>query len=422
MKFIAILIILIFGFLQETRSEADPETKKKPEIKKIKIWEGEVLGVYKDKGKVRINIYPGNYFHGKNSEEIKKGILEKKEFELRQKGTGKRIGTFFAYKVETEEIPGIQKNLQLILRGNFKVLPGHRALLSTDTYIASYMLEESYIEPLHYFNDRITGIQKSIIHPKDKKEMLLIEGGNDKGYFLHGQGVDPSMDNFNPNFASPTLSTLLDLPSFYMDKYEVTNREYSQFLKETNMQPPPNWIKGNFPAGKENHPVDNISFREAENYAKWSGKRLPTEFEWEKAARGPGVQIEVNRDESYSIEEVSIRYPFADQFDSQLCNTRETGLGGTISVFELASKGASPYGLIGMCGNVAEWTSSWFNAYEGHYIANYAFGKQYKVIRGGSYADSKKESTVYHRSYGGIPNLTKDRKAGFRLVVDAKPK
>lgn len=100
------------------------------------------------------------------------------------------------------------------------------------------------------------------------------------------------------------------------------------------------------------------------------------------------------------------------------CNTSESKIKDTISVYELSTKGASSYGVIGMCGNAAEWTSSWYLPYHGHEISNPSFGKIFKVIRGGSFFEEKKKASSYYRNFGGKPNLISDRRAGFRLVKD----
>jgi formylglycine-generating enzyme required for sulfatase activity len=105
----------------------------------------------------------------------------------------------------------------------------------------------------------------------------------------------------------------------------------------------------------------------------------------------------------------------------KLCNTNESGIRDTVSVYKLPSTSASPYGIIGMCGNVAEWTNSWYSAYPLQPFVLKGYGKVYKVIRGGSYLDDSRNAKSFHRSYGGNPNLREDKKAGFRLVVDYRP-
>ncbi len=413
-----ILLSLLLLIWQTEFYFAESSNKKdKSDLNRIVLWEGEISGIYKDKGAIRALISHNPEWVGANFEEIKSNILKKRKFELRQKVTNKKIGYFVVNHVELEK--EIQKNkrtdFQVMINGNFELSKkSYSGFVSNDFVISMARYEESYLDPSAFFKDNITSPSKTYIHPIDKKEMVFIPAG----VFIHGQGSDGEFDNYNPAFQSPDDTNLMEIASFYIDKYEVTNAEYERYLRDTFAKPPVYWINGKIPQGKEDHPVTSISYREAEQYASWAGKRLPTEFEWEKAARGQGLTRTLKRDESYTIELHTIKYPFGNKFDSLLCNIKESKVGDTVSVYELATKGASPYGVIGMCGNAAEWTSSWYTAYEGHFLKNPAFGKQYKVIRGGSFFDDKKSSTVFFRSYGGNPNLAEDRRAGLRLVKD----
>ena len=107
---------------------------------------------------------------------------------------------------------------------------------------------------------------------------------------------------------------------------------------------PYNWDRQarTFPPDKADHPVVLVSWHDAQAYAEWAGKRLPTEEEWEKAARGTDGR----------------EYPWGNEFDKERCNTRESGIGGTTSVGQFSPQGDSPYGCVDMVGNVWEWTAS----------------------------------------------------------------
>lgn len=388
--------------------------------KKRKKWSAEISGFYYDKNEIKVQIYRNEKNVDAIFSKIKSEILSKEKLPILQKDTDSIIGEMRVEEVHLEDFHNHKKVLELevLIRGKiFLEQPYWKKLVGKDAYIAYYALEDAYTEPLRFFPETKTGPKKMIIHPVDRKEMLFVE----MGPVLHGQGTDATKDDFNPYFYKPALKYVKDLPSFYMDKYEVTNKEYNRFLMETGTKAPKHWIRGKYEKGKEHHPVINLAYTEVQAYATWSGKRIPTEFEWEKAARGAGVRIFQNRDETLRFETDTISYPFGTEFDSILCNTKESQIGDTVSIFDLAESGKSPYGMMGMCGNASEWTSSSYELYEGHFLNSYSFGKKFKVIRGGSFASSRKEATVSFRSYGGIPNLREDAKAGFRLVIDYKP-
>ncbi|GBF51278.1 hypothetical protein LPTSP4_28100 [Leptospira ryugenii] len=394
--------------------EESPFSKTK---KKVQNWKGEITAVYKNRLWIKIKIIRNKKLSQLSLDEWKERLKEKKEYIVYQKDTKLPIGTFVVRDTIFQEtsIPKTKGYFDVIFEGDFRSDPNSKIKsITTDSYIEDTREEDFYVEPDQFYKGRYTKPRESILHPKDKKEMVFVP----RGLMIFGQGNDASQDNFNPSFLGPKESNLKEIPSFYIDKYEVTNSEYEYFLLQTNTKPPKHWIGGRFPVGEEDHPVIHLTYREVEAYAKWVGKRLPTEFEWEKAARGTSLTKVTRRDETIEFKINFTRYPFGDEYDSLLCNTRESNINKTVSVYELSKEGASPYGVLGMCGNAAEWTSSWYEVYPGHEIKGFAFGKLYKVIRGGSYSESAKSAMSHHRSYGGIPNLSEDRKAGFRLVMD----
>ncbi len=114
-----------------------------------------------------------------------------------------------------------------------------------------------------------------------------------EGYFLMGTdefdeaGHALSLGLDKPWYADESPQRRIDLPGFYIDKYEVTNRQYYIFIQATDHKPPRSWRVPKYPAGWERLPVTDVTIFDATAYAEWAGKRLPTEQEWEKAARGP---------------------------------------------------------------------------------------------------------------------------------------
>ncbi len=135
---------------------------------------------------------------------------------------------------------------------------------------------------------------------------------------------------------------VIELPAFYIDQLEVTNIEYKRFLDATKWPAPPSWKEGRYPDNFDFLPVTDVSWWDATAYARWAGKRLPTEAEWEKAARGS----------------TGFRFPWGSEFASDRANN-DIGL---LPVGSLPL-GASPYGALDMAGNAAEWTASVYAPY-----------------------------------------------------------
>ncbi|GAI34779.1 unnamed protein product, partial [marine sediment metagenome] len=127
------------------------------------------------------------------------------------------------------------------------------------------------------------------------------------------------------------------LPGYFIGRCEVTNREYNRFVQTTRTGPPRSWPYGRLHPLIADHPVTEVTFADAKGYAAYVGGCLPTEFEWEKAARGVDGRS----------------FPWGAKFDRDRANTQESGFGGPIPVGSLANAG--PYGALDMCGNVFEW-------------------------------------------------------------------
>jgi formylglycine-generating enzyme required for sulfatase activity len=186
---------------------------------------------------------------------------------------------------------------------------------------------------------------------------------------------------------------------FYMDTHEVTNAQYARFVKATRHRAPYHWPDGRVPDGKDDFPVVNVSWEDAAAYAKWAGKRLPTEAEWERACRGLAEGAKFWWGEAKASKEVA-RF-------------------GTVDGPQAVGKcKANAFGLYDMAGNVWEWTADWYD--RGYYAkaparnpAGPATGR-YRVIRGGSWSDVEKYLTCAYRSWARpaerSPNI------GFRCV------
>jgi formylglycine-generating enzyme required for sulfatase activity len=171
---------------------------------------------------------------------------------------------------------------------------------------------------------------------------------------------------------------------FYLDKHETTTAEYAKFVKATRRKPPYNWGRSEPPAGNEAHPVSGVSWYDAEAYCKWAGKRLPTEAEWERAARGLAE---------------GAKYPWGERNPTKKDARYDTVEGpGPVGQFPPNS-----FGLYDIAGNVWEWCSDWYaREYYASAPDNNPEGPaegQYKVIRGGSWADVAKYLTSAYRSW-----------------------
>lgn len=187
--------------------------------------------------------------------------------------------------------------------------------------------------------------------------------------------------------------------AFFIDKYEVSCEEYMKFdpdyrfpLAKRNHPSDPDFL---FPPGYENFPVI-VTWEQANAYARWAGKRLPTEKEWEKAARGTDGRM----------------FPWGNTYDD------------TYVVWDLSfprgsaiAKPESPYGCVDMAGSVWEWTADWYQPYPGNPLPMEQYGEKYKVMRGGSnFNDCALVRTT--QRYYVPPNSTGRYSVGFRCVKD----
>ncbi len=233
---------------------------------------------------------------------------------------------------------------------------------------------ETAATPVTVRRDRFKGI------------MLLVPAGD----FIFGNSTDP---------LSPNEKQTVNLPAFYIDRTEVSNASYKIFCDETGHKPPAGADLTTHP----DFPVSNVSFEDAEAYANWMGKRLPSEKEWEKAARGPKGRLYPWGDEPW-IDPPTTLQPVLSNPDRE-----------------------SPYGVYNMAGNVAEWTTSHFPDGPAEIndlkraLGTDKFSRDWKVVKGGYFgetADLKQQGRCYMRR--GYPKDVPSPKIGFRCVQDAQ--
>lgn len=233
---------------------------------------------------------------------------------------------------------------------------------------------------------------------KEPGPMVLIPAGE----FI--MGTDTRLPDEGPQHK-------VKLPAFYIDKYEVTNLQYEQFTKATERRSPIHFKNRTYPAGRVDHPVINVSWEDAHDYCAWAGKRLPTDQEWEKAARGTDGRA----------------FPWGNEFDPHKANVpgrwKELNTFGDTTPVGAFEAGKSPYGVYDMSGNVWEWTDSWYQPYPGNKVQSENYGERYKTLKGGSWFDCSfyqcgVSAPVFNRAF--FATRTKNDSFGFRCAKDAK--
>ncbi len=214
---------------------------------------------------------------------------------------------------------------------------------------------------------------------------------------------------------------IVQLPAYLIDKYPVTNAQYARYIITAGAKAPLNWKNGEIPRGEALRPATMVSWYNARDYCQWAGKRLLTEAEWEKAARGENGRL----------------WPWGNTMDSQRLNTYYKV--GSTSDVTAYPEGASIYGVMDLAGNVSEWVADDFVPYPGTgaddevFVAKVPVAKtaedrrmkvvefvavaaRYKVLRGGSWKSDPFSTSTYHRNYSW-PQYASDF-FGFRCGAD----
>ncbi|MCP4152931.1 MAG: formylglycine-generating enzyme family protein [bacterium] len=244
------------------------------------------------------------------------------------------------------------------------------------------------------------GGQETVKPTVKEVEMVLISGGE----FMMGRERKPQKDPAKKVYIDD-YPHKVQVDTFYMDKYEVTNAQYQRFCEATKNKLPEFWGMKKYKCGPEypEHTVLGVTFGAAKKYAEWKGKRLPTEAEWEYAARG-------------GLEGKS--YPNGDKMDKKQANVSADKT-GTVKVGSYAPNG---YGLHDMCGNVAEWTTDFYakDYYKTSPLKNPQgpeIGKR-RVTRGGGWHAGKSCCRVFVRY--SLRTYFVDFNLGFRCVKNEK--
>jgi formylglycine-generating enzyme required for sulfatase activity len=190
----------------------------------------------------------------------------------------------------------------------------------------------------------LPGISQACSRTKEASAMVTIPSG----VFLMGTQLEQVLElasqyGYHPSWMeSEAPQREVNLPEFQIDRYPVTNKQYHQFCAETGYSFPEHWEQNGPGVGILDHPVVYVDKMDAMAYVKWAGKRLPTEAEWEKAARGTDGRL----------------FPWGNEFNPEACCWNRSGMDGvTTDPVDAHSEGASPYGVMDMAGNVMEWCS-----------------------------------------------------------------
>ena len=222
---------------------------------------------------------------------------------------------------------------------------------------------------------------------------------------------------------------LIQVEGFFLDRYTVTNQEFQEFVSDggyeqmslwdesiwpavlgfvdrTGQPGPRYWENGTFPTGKDDHPVVGVSWYEACAYARWAGKRLPTDAEWVKAGAWPVF--------TEGTKPIQRRFPWGDSLDRKRVNVWGSGYDGTIPVQSLPA-GASVNGVQQLVGNVWEWTSSTFGAWEPA-TRKIDTAQPLKSVRGGAF-DAYFDTQAHCQFQSGESPLARKHNIGFRCSL-----
>jgi gamma-glutamyl hercynylcysteine S-oxide synthase len=250
--------------------------------------------------------------------------------------------------------------------------------------------------------------------PAAAQGMVRIPGGE---FLFKVQGIEvEGSDDVGVDVQYPWEDTprrfhehRMDLKPFDMDKYPVTNAEFKKFLDAAHYHPSDDlnflkdWSNGSYPAGWENKPVTWVSLEDARAYAKWAGKRLPHEWEWQFAAQGTDGRT----------------YPWGDSWDEKAVAQPEKGrtMRGPDNV-DAHPAGASPFGVMDLVGNVWQWTDE--------YVDEHTRGG---ILRGGSYYKPQGSIWYFPQAYRNdnhgklllmAPGYDRSGALGFRCVKDVE--
>ncbi len=304
---------------------------------------------------------------------------------------------------------------------------GYGAILATRTEPSDefqsllYRMKPMTLKPLASYPHEPVILQQSLVEiartqpvAEAPTGMVRIPGGA-FDFKVHGieieGGDDPGVDVQFPWEDTPRRfhEKAMQVAPFFIDKYPVTNAEFKTFLDATHYAPRDagnfvrDWKSGSYPQGWENRPVTWVSLEDARAYAKWAGKRLPHEWEWQLAAQGTDGRV----------------YPWGNLWLPANVSTPDQSrqMRGPDPV-DAHPQGASPYGVMDMAGNVWQWTDEFFDEHT-----------RTAILRGGEYYQPQGSIWYFPPTYRNdehgllllmAPGYDRSGGVGFRCVKDAK--
>ena len=255
------------------------------------------------------------------------------------------------------------------------------------------------------------GEMETKLNAVDGAELVLVPAGP----FRMGREKPSKFARISPD-EGPEHEVTLD--GFWIYRFPVTNAQFNKFTEDTGYRVAGQWPKF-FQKGRENHPASNVAFKDAAAYCEWAQVRLPSEAQWEKAARGSDGRL----------------YPWGDRWDVSKCNVLDIGTGFFDLVYSVFAtiryhgsevdaymEGASPYGCLDMLGNCSEWTRSLSRPYP----YDPQDGREdmgtdgERVVRGEGWSGYRELATVTHR-FGLDPKFGGKLIIGFRAVQEWQP-
>jgi formylglycine-generating enzyme required for sulfatase activity len=277
------------------------------------------------------------------------------------------------------------------LDGAVRVQPGRRPVPASRITV-----KEREPEP-----PKPAGDPNQRIHAKTGIELIRIPAGP----FLYGSADSDKMARGNEK-----PQQTVDLPEYWIGRAPVTNAQFARFVQAIGHKTTAErdgkgaawigskweWVEGadwRHPSGpassivsEDDHPVVQVSWDDAKAFCDWAGLALPTEQEWEKAARGTDGRI----------------YPWGNDWVDGRCSTSEAGIGGTTPVGRYSPQGDSPYSCVDMAGNVWEWTGSWYKK------------DSTRAVRGGAWVDGDQYTRAAYRLYDNP--ISRSDSIGFRVA------